>query len=172
MTGAAARLAFMDDLFDPPGGDWRPVSPAYAKVKRLFVLVYWGVPTLGVALILWLVWSRWAGLAVLVIGLGLLVWRWLRAPRIVAAWGWCERGTDLCIRSGPFFRNLTIVPYGRMQSVDINSGPVERYFGLASVQLVTASPASDARIPGMPRTDAAALRDRITEIAEGADAGI
>lgn len=162
----------MDSLFDPPGGTWRPVSPDYTRVKRLFVLIYWGVPTLGVALILGLAWSRWAGLAALLAGLGVIVWRWLRAPRIVAAWSWCERGTDLCIRSGPMFRNLSIVPYGRMQSVDINSGPVERHFGLASVQLVTASPASDARIPGMPREDAVALRDRITAIAEGADAGL
>lgn len=162
----------MDALFDPPGGRWQPVSPRYITVKRLSVLLTWGIPTLVVAVGLGIIWTWWAALVAAIVGLAITVWRWLRMPKIVSAWGWCERGTDLCIRSGPMFRNLTIVPYGRMQSVEISSGPVDRHFGLASVQLVTASPLSDATIPGMPQADAVALRDRITAIAETSDAGL
>ena len=40
------------------------------------------------------------------------------------------------------------MPYGRMQLVEVTSGPVERHFGLASVQLHTAAAATDAAHPG------------------------
>ncbi|WP_257478296.1 PH domain-containing protein [Acidipropionibacterium jensenii] len=162
----------MDDLFDPPGGQWQPISSRYISVRRLLVVVDWGLLTAVLVLGLGFIWSWWAGLVAGVVGLAWTTWRWFRMPRIVAAWGWCERGTDLCIRSGPWFRTLRIVPYGRMQAVEINAGPLDRHFSLASVRLVTASPASDAVIPGMPAQEATALRDRITAVAETADAGL
>ncbi len=46
-------------------------------------------------------------------------------------------------------QRLSVVPYGRMQFVEITTGPVERLFGLATVKLHTAAAASDARIPGL-----------------------
>lgn len=162
----------MDDLFDPPGGVWQPVSPRYTTVRRLSVILTWGLLTVVVVVGLGLLWTWWAGLAAGVLGIAWTGWRWIRMTPIVAAWGWCERGTDLCIRSGPWFRRLTIVPYGRMQSVTINSGPIDRHFGLASVELVTACPSSNAAIPGMTLAEATVLRDRITAIAETADAGL
>ena len=48
-----------------------------------------------------------------------------------------------------------------MQFVDVSAGPLERAFGLATVQLHTAAAASDARIPGLPPAEAARLRDRL-----------
>ena len=50
-----------------------------------------------------------------------------------------------------------------MQFIDLEIGPVERVFGLASVQLHTAAAATDARIPGLPRAEAERLRDRLTQ---------
>lgn len=162
----------MDALFDPPGGSWQPVSPRYTTARRLAVVLDWGLPTVVVAVGLGVIWTWWATPVAAAVGLAWTAWRWFRMPRIVAAWGWCERGTDLCIRSGPWFQNLIVVPYARMQAVKISSGPVQRHLGLATVQLVTASPASDAVIPGLRPADATALRDRITAIAETADAGL
>lgn len=159
-------------LFDPPGGVWQPVSPRYTTAKRFAAVLVWGLPTAAVAVGLGIVWAWWAAATAAAAGLAWTVWRWFRMPRIVAAWGWCERRTDLCIRSGPWFQRLTIVPYGRMQAVNINSGPVDRHLGLAAVELVTASPASDAVIPGLRLDDATALRDRITAVAETADTGL
>ncbi|MDO4412353.1 PH domain-containing protein [Cutibacterium sp.] len=86
--------------------------------------------------------------------------------------GWCERGSDLCIRSGPWFRHMVIVPYGRMQAIEINAGPFDRHWGLASVELVTASALTDASLNGLPVEEANALRDRITAMAEEKDAAL
>ena len=53
--------------------------------------------------------------------------------RRVRAWGYTEREDDLLVRRGVLFRRLSVVPYGRMQFVDVTAGPFERAFGLATV---------------------------------------
>jgi membrane protein YdbS with pleckstrin-like domain len=88
------------------------------------------------------------------------------------AWGYVERAEDLYITRGVMFRSLVAVPYGRMQLVEVNSGPLERAFGLATVTLKTASPATNATIPGLDPTEAARLRDRLTELGETRDSGL
>jgi len=63
-------------------------------------------------------------------------------------------------------RRVTVVPYGRMQFVDVSAGPFERAFGLATVRLHTAAAATDARIPGLPAHEAARLRDQLASLGE------
>jgi len=70
------------------------------------------------------------------------------------------------------FSRLSVVPYGRMQFIDVTAGPFERSFGLATVRMHTAAAASDARIPGLERAEAARLRDRLAELGEAQAAGI
>ena len=62
-------------------------------------------------------------------------------PRSLRSWGYAERDDDLLVRHGLMYRRLSIVPYGRMQFVDVTAGPLERLFGLATVQLHTAAAA-------------------------------
>ena len=69
-------------------------------------------------------------------------------------------------------RRLSVVPYGRMQFVDVTAGPVGRLFRLATVRLHTAAAASDARIPGLEREEAARLRDRLAALGEAKAAGL
>lgn len=88
------------------------------------------------------------------------------------SWAYAERGDDLLVRRGVMFRRLTIVPYGRMQFVDVTAGPVDRMFGLATVQLHTAAAATDARIPGLSREVADRLRDRLASLGEARAAGL
>jgi uncharacterized protein len=87
-------------------------------------------------------------------------------------WGYTERAEDLVVRRGYLFQHMSIVPYGRMQFIDVKAGPVERAFGMATVQLHTAAAASDALIPGLPRTEAERLRDRLTVAGEARATGI
>ena len=70
------------------------------------------------------------------------------------------------------FRELVVVPYGRMQYVDVRSGPLEQLYGIASVHLHTASPGTSARIPGLPAGEAARLRDRLTALGQSQAAGL
>jgi uncharacterized protein len=88
------------------------------------------------------------------------------------SWGYAERDDDLLVRRGVLFARLSVVPYGRMQFIDVTAGPLERAFGLASVRLHTAAAATDARIPGLDRAEAARLRDRLAELGEAQAAGL
>ena len=88
------------------------------------------------------------------------------------SWGYLERADDLVVRRGLLFRQTTVVPYGRMQLIDISAGPVDRLFGLATVQLHTAAAATDARIPGLPQEEAERLRDRLAILGEAQATGL
>ncbi|HEX4324321.1 MAG TPA: PH domain-containing protein [Gaiellaceae bacterium] len=102
--------------------------------------------------------------------LGAFLWRLV--GRRYRSWGYAEREDDLLIRRGVLFARLSVVPYGRMQFIDVSAGPLERSFGLATVRLHTAAAATDARIPGLAREEAARLRDRLAELGEAQAAGL
>src|ERR1700733_1638057 len=88
------------------------------------------------------------------------------------AWRYQERHEDLIVARGVMVQRLSVVPYGRMQFVEVTAGPIERLFGLSTVKLHTAAAASDARIPGLEQAEAARLRDRLTELGESMAAGM
>lgn len=92
--------------------------------------------------------------------------------RRVRAWAFAEREDDLLVRRGVLIRRLSVIPYGRMQYVDVTAGPIERAFGLATVRMHTAAAASDARVPGLGPDDAATLRDNLTRLGEARAAGL
>jgi hypothetical protein len=113
-------------------------------------------------------WGLGIGLGLVVLG---LIWERFLARR-VAAWGYAERREDLMVRRGVMIRRLSVIPYGRMQFIDVTAGPVERTLGLATVRMHTAAAASDARIPGLNREQAAKLRDQLAELGESQAAGL
>ncbi|MEV6967071.1 PH domain-containing protein [Hamadaea sp. NPDC051192] len=149
----------------PDTVDWHPVSPRLATLKRVELLLGLIVP-LAATIAVYLIWQWiWA----LVIGAVLVAATLVRIAligRSVRSWGYAERDDDLLVRHGRIVRHLSIVPYARMQFVDVSAGPLERLFGLATVQLHTAAAASDARVPGLVPAEAARLRDRLTALGE------
>jgi uncharacterized protein len=88
------------------------------------------------------------------------------------SWAYREREEDLLVSRGVLIRRISVVPYGRMQFVEVTAGPMERWFKLATVQLHTAAAASNARIPGLERGEAARLRDRLAMLGEAKAAGL
>jgi membrane protein YdbS with pleckstrin-like domain len=157
-------------LFGDAGMDWRPVSPRLATV-RLLVLGVVGAPVLLASVLLAvLVWS-WLWLLVAVVLLALAAAAGV-VVRQVPAITWAEGGEELVIRRGRLFRTLVSVPYGRLQFVDVQSGPLQRRFGMATVELHTASPGSGAQIPGLPTAEAEALRTRLAARGESQRAGL
>ena len=111
-----------------------------------------------------------------VIGIGVVVAfaiiSWFVERGRYRSWGYLERDEDLVARRGLLFHRLTMVPFGRMQYVDVTAGPVDRIFDLATVQLHTAAAATDARIPGLRSADAAGLRDRLAQLGEARASGL
>ena len=163
----------MDDLFAPPDDTWQRVSPALARMRHVLVVlvaVLVLVVLVVLALVLALPLGVWLSLAVGVVALAALAW--VLAGRNARRWGYAERDEDLYVRHGVMFRTLVVVPYGRMQYVDVHAGPLEQLFRIASVHLHTASPGTSARIPGLPASEAARLRDRLTSLGEAQAAGL
>jgi membrane protein YdbS with pleckstrin-like domain len=161
----------VDQVFAPPGEAWRPVSKSLVTLRRA-VLLFWVAVLAVVSVVTGTLLAWWLAGIALAIGLVALVWGLWLIPRNWRAWGYAERNDDLLVKHGVLFRKLSVVPYGRMQFVDVNSGPLERRVGIATVQLHTASPATDARIPGLPPDEAARLRDRLAALGEARAAGL
>lgn len=93
-------------------------------------------------------------------------------PRRVRAIGYALRDDDLVLRRGLMWQRFTAVPYGRMQLVDVNRGPLDRVLGMSELKFVTAAASTNVRIPGIPFADADELRDRLVELAESRRAGL
>jgi uncharacterized protein len=163
----------VDDLFAPPGAAWQRVSPRLAVVRRALVAAWSGVGLVAL-LVAWRMFSLDGRLVTAVAAgvLALAAWGWWLVGRAVARWGYVETAEELAITRGSLHRRLVVVPYGRMQYVDVQAGPLDQLVGLATVQLHTASPGTTATIPGLPPAEAARLRDRLTEMGEAQAAGL
>jgi membrane protein YdbS with pleckstrin-like domain len=157
--------------FEPAGVHWSSPSPRLAAARRLTVCGPLAVlavvaAVLAVTLAIGWIWLVAVGLVVVA------AWAWWLVGRQVRAWGYAEREDDLLVRRGVMWRTVVVVPYGRMQFVDVYAGVVDRMFGLAKVQLHTASASSDAYIPGLGPQEAARLRDRLATRGEARLAGL
>lgn len=152
--------------------DWRAPSPRLGTLRRYEV----AGTTLACAVIaVTVAVALGATVAIVAVILGLAVAGSIAdvvAARRVRAWGYAERSQDLLVRRGVMFRRTSVIPYGRMQYVEVTAGPFERAFGLATVQMHTAAAASDARIPGLPAAEAARLRDQLSTLGESHAMGL
>ena len=151
---------------------WRHPDPALVRLRRLGCLVGLGVPGLTAAVAAGVASGAAAAVAVLLVLAATLVLAVVLVERQVAAWGYAERDDDLLVRRGVLVRRLSVVPYGRMQYVDVVAGPLDRRYGLATVVLHTAAAATDARLPGLRAEEAARLRDRLAALGEARAAGV
>ncbi len=152
--------------------DWRRPSARLLTLRRVQIAVVVVPLAAVVAVMLSLGTAAWGAVlgAGVVLALGGIA-EWI-ARRRVRAWRYAEREDDLLVQRGLLFSRLSVVPYGRMQFIDVTAGPFERSFGLATVRMHTAAAASDARIPGLSSAEAARLRDRLAELGEAQAAGL
>lgn len=140
---------------------------------RQVSLVITAVP-LAVAAVIpaWVFGRASAGIPALAAVLVICVAAWVLLRGRYRSWGYLEREDDLIVRRGLLFRQVTVVPYGRMQLIDVSAGPIDRVFGLATVQLHTAAATTDARIPGLTQEEADRLRDRLAVLGEAQATGL
>jgi membrane protein YdbS with pleckstrin-like domain len=152
-------------------GEWRRVSPKYILVdligEAIFALIVIAVAVLW-AVLFEQTWQWWVmGALLLVTALGAAI-----TPRRIRSIGYQLREDDLLFRRGIMWTRMVAVPYGRMQLIDINRGPVARAFGLAELKFVTASAASAIVLPGLPEDEAEQLRDHLVTVAESRRTGL
>jgi len=150
---------------------WQRVSPKYIVVDLVGYLISAVIVTaVSFVPLLAFEWSL-GWLPPIVVGALSLLMVAL-TPRRVRAIGYALRDDDLLFRRGIMWTRVVSVPYGRMQLVDINRGPLARAVGLSELKLVTAAAATGVVIPGLPEAAAEELRDTLVTLAESRRAGL
>lgn len=163
-TAVDDRLAIVDI-------DWRGVSPKYIVVDIVGYVISAAVVLGAASFAAWFFGQPLVWMAVSVLAVMFLITIVL-TPRRVRSIGYALRQDDLLFRRGILFQRFVSVPYGRMQLVDINRGPLARWLGLSELKFVTAAAATGVVIPGLPEADAEELRDTLVALAESRRAGL
>ncbi|QCR54321.1 hypothetical protein C1N80_12535 [Brachybacterium sp. SGAir0954] len=143
----------------------RPVSPSLVPARYLAAIPGYVIAlALAVgAVVLAAITSWWWIAAVAVVPLAVIVQSLLLTPRRVRAIGYLDGEQELVIARGVMFRTVSTVPYGRVQSVTIGEGPIERRYGLATLELTTGASDEAPSLPGLPRDEAERLRGLLAE---------
>ena len=138
-----------------------PLHPNHVKLLRVQAALM-ALPVTVAALVLEIARLLPTG-AIIVPVLLAAAWMILRVPlRRHAARGY-DMGTDrLRVVRGLWFHSDTVVPFGRVQHIDLRQQPLERAFGLATLTVHTAGTHnSSVSLPGLAQADAAAMREAI-----------
>jgi len=149
------------DANEPDGDALTPLHPNYVKVVRLVTLVA-ALPVVVVALIFELAGELPHGAALVPVVL-VALWLIIRVPlRRYQARGYQLGADRLRVVRGLLFRKDTVVPFGRVQHIDVHQGPLERGYGLATLVLHTAGTHNaSVTLPGLAHADASAMREQI-----------
>jgi uncharacterized protein len=96
---------------------------------------------------------------VLVIALALII----RVPATrYNARGYQISADRLRVVRGLLFRSDTVVPFGRVQHIDVHQGPLDRFFGIATLTLHTAgNHNASVSLPGLGEELAREMREEI-----------
>jgi len=143
----------------------RRLAPSIVAVWTIGTAIFWGCVTLTfglftlasalsgnipIAMLLTLAMAASALLG------GFLSW-WLPRARY-RYWGYQLSPDGLVLQHGVLWRTHSVIPYVRIQHVDVGQGPVERRFGLSRLQVHTAAATTDSTIPGIRADEAESLR--------------
>jgi membrane protein YdbS with pleckstrin-like domain len=161
----------MTERIDLPEITWRRVSPRYIVVDVVGYIVFGLLVTAVPVVIAVLTGAAWLWIVAAALAVIFLVTIVL-TPRRVRAIGYQLREDDVLFRRGILYQRFVAVPYGRMQLVDINRGPLARALGLSELKFVTAAAATGVVIPGLAEADAEDLRDHLVALAESRRAGL
>ncbi len=138
-----------------------PLHPNHVKAMRVATLLA-AVPFVIGALVLEVAGFLPTGVFIVPVLLAavLIV---IRAPmRRYMARGYVMGEDRLRVVRGLWFRSDTVVPFGRVQHIDVHQGPLERAYGLATLTLHTAgSHNASVSLPGLADADARAMRETI-----------
>ena len=151
--------------------EFRPLDPRVVTLWRVTGSISAGVVLTMLLISAIIAWFNNSDIALWIflscLGLTALL-GWLvywRPPRLYRAWGYRIDDRVFETRSGLMFQVRRLLPLTRLQHVDLQRGPLERAFGLASLVLHTAGThQSSITIPGLDAEEAARLRDHLVTI--------
>ena len=144
--------------------DLQPVEPAYRNALRARAAVFW-IPVFLIALVvdqLAIHESLLSGLLPVVVGLIGLSGITIAPDRIYRRLGYAIDGRLLRTVRGWLFHTDTVVPFVRVQHIDVTRGPFDKLFGTATLVVHTAGTHNSVvTLPGLLPERAAEIRDAI-----------
>jgi hypothetical protein len=144
--------------------DLQPVEPSYRNALRVQAAIFW-VPVFLVALVadrLLLSDTPLASIAPIAVGLIGLSAVTVAPDRIYRRLGYAIDGRLLRTVRGWLFHTDTVVPFVRVQHIDVTRGPVDKMFRTASLVVHTAGTHNSVVVlPGLSPERAAEIRDAI-----------
>jgi membrane protein YdbS with pleckstrin-like domain len=143
------------------GEDLIPLDPRHITVTRISSAIFMAVFVIGAG-VLEIAQLLPRGTFIIPVTLIALYYAWAVPARKYARWGYHMGGDRLRIVRGYMFHSDTIVPFGRIQHIDVEQGPIQRPYGIATLQVHTAgNHNSTVRLPGLAHDDALAMREVI-----------
>ena len=148
-------IATIDDI------QFEPLEDNYRRVLLYFNLFFFGIPCIATLILLLFIEVHFYYIALIILG-GLLLLATLSIALINKSFrvkGLAIRNKDIIYKSGLIFKKITTIPFNRVQHVEINQGPIEKRFGLSTLEVFTAGGvASDLKVPGLKYHTAQQLR--------------
>jgi membrane protein YdbS with pleckstrin-like domain len=151
---ALEDLPGMEDL------DWQKLHPDFVRRMQVEHALIALAPLAGagvLSVLLDILLLQTVLLWALAIGFAIVFVSW---PRIsVPRRGYVVRDKDIVFRSGVIWQSVTAIPYNRIQHVETSNTPLDRKFGVATLQLFTAGGSGgDLKVDGLGAEVAEQLR--------------
>ena len=146
--------------------DLQPVERGYRHALMVQAAIFWIFPLVGAIVLDRMVLAEtWAaGLIPLLVGFlafGAVV---LGPGRIYRRLGYALDSRLLRVVRGWLFHTDTVVPFVRVQHIDVTRGPLDKMFGTATLVVHTAGTRNSiVTVPGLAPDRAAEIRDIIRE---------
>lgn len=159
-------LILLEQIPEVAQANFTPLESAYLKVQRITIGIFFLVMLLGAGAVfffnpkiqIW--WVMLATVGVLLLFLGVA---WVLSTWSFQCSGYALRTHDLLYKSGWWWRTLKVVPFNRAQHLSLESGLIERQYGLASLRIYTAGASqADFSLYGVKQEVAEKLKDWIS----------
>lgn len=150
----------VDELPGAEDIDWQKLHERYAQRIRIQILIRVAIVALAISALKLVLNIPVMPIVVLYSILAIVSVLLLLRPGIsIPRRGFALRDKDILFRKGVIWRSVTAVPFNRIQHVESSSTPLDRKYGLATLQLFTAGGSSgDLKIDGLDKDIAENLR--------------
>ncbi len=150
---------------DLPGlhdAEFQPLSKAWLRWQNRRNLLAFGVSMVAVLIVIYIVgWALWI-IPACCLPIGIFVFAQTAIRKGYSARQYALRERDITFRKGWIWWSETAVPFNRIQHCEIEQGPIEKMYGLATLEVYTAGKnSSDLSISGLEREIAERLKDFI-----------
>ena len=150
----------LDELPDTDDLEWERLHPLYARSIRVLAIVILTIIGIAISALGFVPNIPLTPFAILysllvIVTVISMLWPTFSVPRR----GYVLRDKDILFRKGVIWRSETAVPFNRIQHVETSNTPLDRKFGLATLQIFTAGGSSgDLKINGLGYDIAEQLR--------------